>query len=147
MAQRHGLPDDLLEAKAAHIETGGGEDSTSVSWESLKGDADQVFSLALELFLHPKFSAEKLELAQQQAATGIVRRNDDEGEIAERESTKLVYGANSPYARQPELAAVHAVVGTEEEQDPQHAVPEQPDTRRPQLLVQLLRPGACGRSR
>jgi zinc protease len=101
--------DDLLEAKAAHIETGGGEDSTSVSWDSLKGDADQVFSLALDLLLHPKFNAEKLGLAQQQLAAGIVRRNDDESEIAGREAAKLVYGPNSPYARQPELATIGAV--------------------------------------
>ena len=101
--------DDLLEAKAAHIETGGSLDSTSVSWDSLKGDSDQVFSLALDLLLHPKFSSEKLQLAQQQEATGIVRRNDDEGEIASRESAKLVYGANSPYTRQPELATIGAV--------------------------------------
>ncbi|MGA3135560.1 MAG: pitrilysin family protein [Terracidiphilus sp.] len=101
--------DDLLEAKAAHIETGDGEDSTTLSWDSLKGDADQVFSLALDLLLHPKFNAQKLELAQQQEATAIVRRNDDEAEIADRESAKLVYGANSPYTRQPELATIGAV--------------------------------------
>ena len=101
--------DDLLEAKAAHIETAGDEDSTAVSWDSLKGDADQVFSLALDLLLHPKFNPEKLQLAQQQAATGIVRRNDDEEEIANREAAKLVYGANSPYTRQPELATFGAV--------------------------------------
>ena len=101
--------DDLLEAKAAHIETGGDVDSTAVSWDSLKGDSDQVFSLAMDLLFHPQFSAEKLELAQQQMATGIVRRNDDEGEIAGRESAKLVYGANSPYTRQPELATIGAV--------------------------------------
>jgi len=101
--------DDLLEAKAAHIETGGDDDSTVLSWDSLKGDADQVFSLALDLFLHPKFSQEKLELAQQQEATGIVRRNDDEAGIAQRESAKLVYGPNSPYTRQPELATIGAV--------------------------------------
>ena len=101
--------DDLLEAKAAHIETGGDVDSTAVSWDSLKGDSDQVLSLALDLLFHPQFSAEKLELAQQQEATGIVRRNDDEAEIAGRESTKLVYGPNSPYTRQPELATVGAV--------------------------------------
>jgi len=101
--------DDLLEAKAAHIETNGDVDSTALSWDSLKGDADQVFSLALDLLLHPKFNAEKLQLAQQQEATGIVRRNDSEGEIAQRESAKLVYGANSPYTRQPELATIGAV--------------------------------------
>ncbi len=36
--------DDLLEAKAAHIETAGDDDSTALSWDSLKGDSDQVFS-------------------------------------------------------------------------------------------------------
>jgi len=101
--------DDLLEAKAAHIETAGDDDSTALEWDSLKADADQVFSLALDLLLHPKFSAAKLELAQQQEATGIVRRNDDEGEIASREAAKLVYGPNSPYTRQPELATIGAV--------------------------------------
>ena len=101
--------DDFLEARAAHIETGGDVDSTAVSWDSLKGDSDQVFALAMDLLFHPKFSEEKLQLAKEQMATGIVRRNDDEGEIAERESAKLVYGANGPYTRQPELATISAV--------------------------------------
>ena len=98
--------DDVLEAKAAHIETGGDVDSTALSWDSLKGDSDQVYALAMDLLFHPKFNAEKLQLAQQQVATGIVRRNDDEGEIAGREADKLVYGADSPYTRQPELATI-----------------------------------------
>ncbi len=101
--------DDLLEAKAAHIETAGDDDSTALSWDSLKGDSDQVFSLAMDLLFQPKFSQEKLQLAQQQEATAIVRRNDDEDEIAEREAAKLVYGVNSPYTRQPELATVAKV--------------------------------------
>ena len=101
--------DDFLEAKAAHIETGGGEDSTSLGWDSLKSDSDQVFTLALDLLLHPKFSEAKLRLAQQQAAAGIMRRNDDEGEVASRESAKLVYGPDSPYTRQPEFATIGSV--------------------------------------
>jgi zinc protease len=101
--------DSQLEAKAAHIETEGDEDSTAISWDSLKADSDQVLSLAMDLLFHPKFSAEKLQLAQQRQATAIVRRNDDEGEIAARESAKLVYGADSPYTRQPELATIAAV--------------------------------------
>src|SRR5258708_40004492 len=83
--------DDILEAKAAHIETAGDEDSTALSWDSLNGDTDQVFALAMDLLFHPKFSAEKLQLAQQQTATGIVRRNDEEGAIAAREGAKLTY--------------------------------------------------------
>jgi zinc protease len=98
--------DDLLESKAAHIETGGDDDSTALSWDSLKGDTDFVYNLAMDLLFHPKFNLQKLRLAQQQEATGIVRRNDNEAQIAGREAAKLVYGANSPYARQPELATI-----------------------------------------
>ena len=58
--------DDLLESKAAHIETGGDEDSTALSWDSLKADADQVYDLAMDLLFHPKFDEQKLRLAQQQ---------------------------------------------------------------------------------
>ena len=101
--------DDLLESKAAHIETAGDTDSTALAWDSLKGDADQVYTLAMDLLFHPKFSEEKLQLAQQQDATAIVRRNDDEDGIAGREAAKLVYGAKNPYARQPELATIGAV--------------------------------------
>jgi zinc protease len=101
--------DDLLEAKAAHIESSGNEESTAVSWDSLKGDADQVLAMALDLLFHPKFDEQKLQLAKQQDATGIVRRNDDEGSIASREAAKLVYGANSPYTRQPELSTISTV--------------------------------------
>lgn len=101
--------DDLLESKAAHIETGGDEDSTALSWESLKADTDQVYGLAMDLLFHPKFSNQKLSLAKQQEAAGIVRRNDEEGAISAREAAKLVYGANSPYARQPELANIGRV--------------------------------------
>jgi zinc protease len=101
--------DDLLESKAAHIETDGDDDSTAISWDSLKGDSNQVFSLAMDLFFHPKFNAEKLKLAKQQEATTIMRRNDDEDAIAGRESAKLVYGVDSPYTRQPELSTISAV--------------------------------------
>jgi len=101
--------DELLESKAAHIETGGDLDSTAVSWDSLKADTDQVYELAMDLLFHPRFDQQKLRLAQQQEATAIVRRNDDENQIAGREAAKLVYGATSPYARQPELSTISKV--------------------------------------
>jgi zinc protease len=101
--------DDQLEAMAAKIETGGELESTSLSWDCLKGDFDKVFALSVDLLLHPKFDGEKLQLAQQQIATDIVRRNDDAGGIAAREAAKLVYGAESPYAREPEIATISAV--------------------------------------
>ncbi len=101
--------DDILEAKAAKVETGGDIDSTSIEWNCFKQDEDQVFAIVLDLLQHPVFSEEKLKLAQQQMATGIVRRNDSASEIASREAARLVYGATSPYGRQPEIATMMSV--------------------------------------
>lgn len=101
--------DDLLEAKAAKVETGGDADSTSVSWSCLTKDEDLVFGIAVDLLEHPAFKEDKLMLAKQQAAAGIVRRNDDAHAIAGREAAKLVYGPDSPYTREPELATIKAI--------------------------------------
>jgi zinc protease len=101
--------DDYLEARAAKVETGGGGDSTSVGWSCLKGDFDDVFKIVVDLLHNPEFRGDKLELAQNQFAETIARRNDNPGAIAARESIKLAYGPNSPYARQAEYATVLAV--------------------------------------
>jgi zinc protease len=101
--------DDILENKAANLETSGGTATTSVNWSSLKGDFDSVFSATIDLLLHPDFKADKLLLAKRQLETGISRRNDDASGIANREAIKQVYGAANPYARQEEYATVEAV--------------------------------------
>jgi zinc protease len=101
--------DDQLEDEAASIETSGGGASTSVNWSSLKRNFDSVFASTLDLLLHPAFKAEKLQLAKGQAETGIARRNDDASGIAIREAIKLAYGANNPYARQPEYATIDSI--------------------------------------
>ncbi len=101
--------DTMLASKAASIETGGGLASTSLEWDSLKGDFDSVFGSAIDLLMHPAFKADKLQLGKRQIETGISRRNDNASGIANREATMLVYGKDSPYARQPEFATVEAV--------------------------------------
>ncbi len=101
--------DDFLEIRAAKVETGGGPDSTSISLTCLKGDFDDVFKVFADLLRNPEFRADKLELAQKQADDGISRRNDEIGEIAARESAKLAYGADNPYAREPEYSTIAAI--------------------------------------
>jgi zinc protease len=101
--------DDELEAKAAQLETGGSIASTSMSWSSLKNDFDPVFAATMDLLLHPTFKADKLQLAKRQMETGISRRNDDAGGIAQREAIMLAYGRHNPYARQVEYATVDAI--------------------------------------
>jgi zinc protease len=101
--------DDFLEQRAAKVETGGGGDSTTVSWSCLKEDFDDVFQVFEDLLKNPEFRADKIEIAQKGMYDGISRRNDDPGEIAGREAAKLVYGPNSPYARNPEYVTVAAI--------------------------------------
>jgi zinc protease len=102
--------DDFLEARAAKVETSGGVDSTFVSLDCLKENFDEVFKVFVDLLREPEFREDKIVLAKNQVSTSIARRNDDIFEIAGREANKLVYGANSSYARVPEYATVAAVL-------------------------------------
>jgi zinc protease len=101
--------DDFLESRAAQVETADGEDSTTLSWSSLKGDFDQVFPQILDILNNPEFRQDKIDLAKKQLLSAIARRNDDVDEIARRESAKLAYGSDNPYARTPEAYTVAAV--------------------------------------
>lgn len=101
--------DDYLEARAAKVETSGDIDSTEISFDALKGDFDDVFSVFIDLLQNPELREDKIALAKNQINTGIARRNDNPMQIASREATKLTYGASSPYARAPEYYTVTAV--------------------------------------
>jgi zinc protease len=101
--------DDYLEARAATVESGGWQDATSLSYDCLKDNFDDVFKIFLELLREPEFREDKIVLAKNQLNTQISRRNDNAFGIAFREAQKLVYGADSPYARSPEYATVASV--------------------------------------
>jgi zinc protease len=101
--------DDFLEIRAAKVETGPGIDSSIISWSCLKEDFGDVFNVFNDLLRHPEFRQEKIDLAKGELSDAISRRNDDVGEIAARETLKLAYGVDNPYARDPEYATIAAV--------------------------------------
>lgn len=101
--------DDFLEVRAAKVETGGGPDSTTISFSCLKDDLDDVFKVFADLLQNPEFRADKIDIAQKGEYDSISRRNDEASEIAHREAVKLAYGPDNPYARVPEYATVAAV--------------------------------------
>jgi zinc protease len=101
--------DDFLEVRAAKVETGGGPDSTTIGFSCLKADLDDVFKAFVDVLENPEFRADKIDIAQKEEGDGISRRNDDAGEIARRESVRLAYGADNPYARVPEYSTVAAI--------------------------------------
>lgn len=101
--------DDFLEMRAARVEASPGIDSTALAWSSLKEDFDRVLPVVLDLLENPEFRPDKLDLAKQQLLSLILRRNDEAGEIAQREATRIAYGRDNPYARTPEYYTVAAI--------------------------------------
>jgi zinc protease len=101
--------DDMLEARAARVETAGDDDSTSVSINVLKQDFDAVFPIFIDVLRNPAFRQEKIDLAKTQMNTVISRRNDEPGSIVGREAAKLGFGKDSPYTRQAEYATVASI--------------------------------------
>jgi len=92
----------ILEQRAASIETGISTTSGNANFNCLTQDLDTVFNLFAEVIQTPAFAEDKIALAKQQKRGSISRRNDDPGDIADREFQKLIYGDNSPYARTTE---------------------------------------------
>src|SRR6266404_6595664 len=101
--------DDYLEIRAAKVETNGNADSTTIALSCLKEDFSDVFKAFSDLLREPEFREDKLELAKREAFDGISRRNDEIDDIAHRESVKLAYGDQNPYARVPEYATIAAI--------------------------------------
>lgn len=101
--------DDYLEARAAKVEASGGEASTGVSFNCLKGDFHDVLAIFVDLLRKPAFREDKLSLEKKQMNSSISRRNDESDDIASMQTDILGYGKKSAYARIPEYATVAAV--------------------------------------
>ncbi len=89
----------ILEQKAAAVETGIGTTAGSAGFSALSEDLETVFGLFAEVVQKPVFDEQRLVLAKTQQKGGIARRNDSPERIAGREFQKLIYGKDSPYAR------------------------------------------------
>jgi zinc protease len=101
--------DDYLEARAAKVETSGGDGDTTIGFNCLKADFPDVMGFFVELLRHPAFREDKLTLAKRALSSEISRRNDETGDIASMQTEILGYGKQSAYARVPEYATVAAV--------------------------------------
>ena len=97
---------ELLEQRAAQVETSINTSSGNASFNTLSDDLPLVFNLFSEVIRDPAFAPEQLALAKTQKRGEISRRNDDPGDIASRELRKLVYGDSNPYGRTEEYRTI-----------------------------------------
>ena len=101
--------DEELEQIAASVETSIGLSSGGASVSVLKEDIDRGLAILADVLMHPAFREDKIFLAKMQHRSAISRRNDSPGQIAGREFSKLIYGANTVYARHTEYATIDSI--------------------------------------
>ena len=101
--------DELLESIAASVETGIGTTSGSASVSVLKEDIDTGLEILADVLMNPAFRPDKIQLAKIQHRSSIARQNDNPRAIASREFVKLIYGADSVYARHTEYATIDSI--------------------------------------
>lgn len=89
----------MLEDRAAVMETSIGFTSGSASMNVLREDFGELLPVFVDLLQNPAFPENRIELAKTQERTSIARRNDEQGQIAQREFQRLIYGEDSRYAR------------------------------------------------
>ncbi|AFZ48076.1 peptidase M16 domain protein [Cyanobacterium stanieri PCC 7202] len=91
--------DHILEQKAASIETSIGTNSGNATFNTLSYDLEEVFNLFGDILRNPVFEQNFIDFEKNNLRGAIARRNDNPGNIVQREFSKLVYGNDSPYAR------------------------------------------------
>jgi len=94
--------DEFLEKIGASIESYSSDSYTTISSSMLKENRDDVLPLFAQFLKSPLFAQDKIDLAKTKLRSEISRRNDEVMGLARREFIKLIYGADSPYARQIE---------------------------------------------
>lgn len=99
----------MLEQRAAMVENSIDATSGSANFNVLTEDLPDVFSIFAEVLRQPAFPQDKIDLAINQRKGGIARRNDSPDDIVGREFQKLIYGADSPYARTIEYSTLAAI--------------------------------------
>ena len=97
---------ELLENRAAVMETSFGFTSGSATMNVLSDDFADLLPVFVDLLQNPAFPQDRLDLAITQQRSTIARRNDDQGGTAGREFQRVIYGEQSRYARRIEYATL-----------------------------------------
>lgn len=98
-----------LESVGAAVEAGASDEATTVTMRTLTESLDAVLPLFVDVLTRPRFEAGPVALAKTQQRSAIARRNDTPGSIAGRALDQALYGADSPFARTPDVWTVDAV--------------------------------------
>jgi zinc protease len=85
--------DERLAFLATEVTSGIGPTSGATGMSCLAENLDESLGIFVEMLREPRFQADRLELAKEQALQEMSTRNDDAEEIEAREWNVLLYGA------------------------------------------------------
>jgi zinc protease len=101
--------DEFLEGRAAAIETGIGADSGSASMSALKADVPAVLKVFADVLRRPAFDADRFKVAVTGVTAAIARQNDSPNAILGREFAQVIFGEDSPFARQTTYGSIASI--------------------------------------
>lgn len=84
--------DERADFLAAQISVGIGPTSGRASLNCLSDNLDESLALFAQILREPRFQADRLSLAKEQALQEMKKRNDDSADIEAREWRALIYG-------------------------------------------------------
>ena len=106
-------PDEVnlaLENVGATVEVFAGDEQTMAIASGLSDVfASDVLPVFADVLMAPAFDPEQVDLVKTQLRTAVASRNDDPQGVATREMFQLLYGEDSPYARDVEYATLDAI--------------------------------------
>lgn len=100
--------DAELEFMASSVESSFDTDRGTVTMSTLTRNLPRTLELFNEVLFHPRFDAQRLEVAQRQALEAIRRQNDDPKALADRELLRAIYRGH-PLGQVPTAASVKAI--------------------------------------
>ena len=101
--------DRILENAGASLESGMGSEYATAAMSCLSKDIHNIVPLFFEMLSSPRFDESAIHLAVARKIEGLKRINDEPEKIAVREFPKLLYGADSIWARTPSIASLTSV--------------------------------------
>ncbi|HTX39814.1 MAG TPA: insulinase family protein [Bryobacteraceae bacterium] len=95
-----------LEDLAGTVETAVSPNNATVSFSSLTEGVPEVLAIFKEVLTAPQFSEDKIDEARTQMRNAISHRNEDAGNIAQREIAEILFGRDTPFGREQQYATV-----------------------------------------
>lgn len=100
---------NTLDGVGASLKATASTESINVSGSALKKHAVVLLSTLGEILTQPTFPQEELEKLKEQMAANVAYNRSRPMELAQALSRKVIYGANSPYARRQTEASVKGI--------------------------------------